>query len=56
MKKRFKHLTLAKVTNVMVHALAISLGTMAVTGIGFMIFLLVTGQVSNVHIPCDICY
>ena len=56
MKQIFKHLTLAKITNVMFHAWAISLGTMAITGIFYMVFLLVTGQVSNVHIPCDICY
>ena len=56
MKQIFKHLTIAKVTNVMLHALAISLGTMAFTGIGYMLFLLLTGQVTNVHIPCDICY
>jgi hypothetical protein len=56
MKQIFKHLTLAKITNVMIHAWVISLTTMAVTGIFYMFFLILTGQVNNVHIPCDICY
>ena len=29
---------------------------MAVSGIGFMIFMLVTGQVTDVNINCGICY
>ena len=56
MKQIFKHFTLAKIGNIMIHAFIISLGTMAFTGIGYMLFLLLTGQVNNVHIPCDICY
>jgi|9_EtaG_2_1085328.scaffolds.fasta_scaffold16695_4 hypothetical protein len=56
MKQIFKHLTLAKITDIMLWTLIYTLGTMAVSGIGFMIFMLVTGQVTNVHIPCDICY
>ena len=56
MKQIFKHLTIAKITNVILYTWAISLGTMAFTGVGYMLFLLLTGQVNNVHIPCDICY
>ncbi len=29
---------------------------MAVSGISFMIFMLVTGQVTDVNINCGICY
>jgi hypothetical protein len=34
---------------------AFTLGAMAFTGIGYMIFLLVTGQIADVHIACAIC-
>ena len=56
MKRIFKHLTVKKVTNVMIHAWVISLIGMATSGIFYILFLLVTGQVNNVYIPCDICY
>tara|TARA_R100000278_G_C5388304_1_gene135081 strand:+ start:128 stop:253 length:126 start_codon:yes stop_codon:yes gene_type:complete len=36
-------------------AVVVGLGTLAFTGIGFMVFMLVTGQVTEVNIACGIC-
>ena len=41
MKKRFKHLTLARVTDIMIWTVISALGTMAITGILFMIYGLI---------------
>ena len=54
--KAYKYITNTHPIHIFFDTIAVSLGTLAFTGISFMIFMLVTGQINNVNIACAICY
>ena len=54
--KVYKYVKSKSVFELMLEAFAAGLGTLAVTGITFMIYMLASGQVNNVNIACGICY
>ena len=49
--RKFTHIALDVAIKLFIGAL----GTLAFTGITFMIYMLVTGQVTDVNIACGIC-
>ena len=53
--KMYNYITNTHPIHIFFDTIAVSLGTLAFTGISFMIFMLVTGQVTDVNIPCGIC-
>ena len=53
--KVYKYVTNTHPINMFFDAVVVGLGTLAITGISFMIFMLVTGQVTDVNIACGIC-
>ena len=54
--KVYKYVKSKPVIELMFEGIAAGLGTLAVTGITFMIYMLASGQVNNVSIACGICY
>ena len=54
--KVYKYVKSKSVIELMFEGIAAGLGTLAVTGITFMIYMLASGQVNNVNIACGICY
>ena len=54
--KVYKYIKGKSVIELFFEAIAAGLGTLAVTGITFMIYMLASGQVNNVNIACGICY
>lgn len=50
--RKFTHIAF----NVAIKLFIGALSTLAFTGIGFMIYMLVTGQVDNANFNCGICY
>ena len=54
--KVYKYVKSKSVIELMFEAVAAGLGTLAVTGITFMIYMLASGQVNNINIACGICY
>ena len=54
--KAYNYITNTHPIHIFFDTIAVGLGTLAFTGISFMIFMLVTGQVNNVSINCGICY
>lgn len=49
--RKFTHIAF----DVAIKLLIGGLGTLAITGITFMLYMLVTGQVTDVNIACGIC-
>ena len=54
--KAYNYVTNTHPIHIFFDTVAVSLGALAFTGISFMIFMLVTGQVDQVNINCGICY
>ena len=54
--KAYNYITNNNPIHIFFDTIAVGLGTIAFTGISFMIFMLVTGQVDQVEINCGICY
>tara|TARA_B100000212_G_C27110544_1_gene420450 strand:+ start:67 stop:222 length:156 start_codon:yes stop_codon:yes gene_type:complete len=50
--RKFTHIAF----DVAIKILIGGLGTLAITGITFMIYMLVTGQVEHANFNCGICY
>jgi hypothetical protein len=53
--KVYKYITNTHPIHILFDTIAVGLGTIAFTGISFMIFMLVTGQITDVNIACGIC-
>ena len=54
--KAYNDVTNTHPIHIFFDTIAVSLGALVFTGISFMIFMLVTGQVDQVNINCGICY
>ena len=54
--KVYKYVKGKPVIEIFFDAVAMGLGTLAVTGIAFMIFAILTGEAANASFNCGICY
>jgi len=54
--KVYKYVKSKPVIEIFFDAVAMGLGTLAVTGIAFMIFAILTGEAANANFNCGICY
>jgi hypothetical protein len=54
--KAYKYVTNTHPLHILLDTIAVGLGTLAVTGIGFMIFMIATGGAANANFNCGICY
>lgn len=56
LNKVYKYVKGKPVIEIFFDAVAMGLGTLAVTGIAFMIFAILTGEAANANFNCGICY
>ena len=53
--KAYNYITNTHPIHIFFDTVAAGLGVLAFTGIGFMVFMLITGQLNDVNIACAIC-